>query len=96
MSKTKTTKSNLAASMGGRSASQITPDEAMIYALSTNMMAIAFADVPDIDDRIMRARQQIVRNQPSISLGMRRQLDDVESFVLDAIKNIKANTPTVH
>ncbi len=95
MSQNKNSKT-LGAVMGGRSADQISPDEAMIFALASNMMAIALADVPDVKERVMRARQQLVRNQSSMTLSMRRQIDGVESYVLDAVKQMQSNTPTIH
>lgn len=89
-------KSATQAKLGGRSANQISPEEAMIYALSSNMLAIALGDVPNVKERIMRARQQLVRQQPNITLSMRRQLEDVESYTLDAIEQMKSNIPTIH
>ncbi len=86
----------LTAKLGGRSASQITTDEALIYALSSNMMMIALSDLPDAKERLQRARHQMVREQPNIKLGMRRQLEDVESFALDGITQRQANNLTVH
>lgn len=89
-------KSTLHAEIGGRSADQISPSEAIIYALSSNMMAIALGDVADAKERVMRARQQLVRNQPNITLSMRRQIEGVESYVLDAIEQLKNDAPTIH
>ncbi len=86
----------LGAKLGGRSASQITTDEALIYALSSNMMMIALSDLPDVEERLQRARHQMVREQPNIKLAMRRQLENVESFALDGIAQRKANHLTVH
>ena len=92
----KKSKSTTHAKLGGRSANQISPEEAMIYALSSNMMAIALGDVPNVKERVMRARQQLVRQQPNITLSMRRQLEGVESYTLDAIEQLKNNAATVH
>lgn len=89
-------KSTLHARIGGRSADQISPSEAIIYALSSNMMAIALGDVADAKERVMRARQQLVRNQPNITLSMRRQIEGVESYVLDAIEQLKNDAPIIH
>jgi len=84
------------AKLGGRSANQITSDEALIYALSTNMLMIAMSDLPDAQERLQRARHQMVREQPNIKLAMRRQLENVESFALDGIAQRQANNLTVH
>lgn len=89
-------KSATQAKLGGRSANQISPEEAMIYALSSNMMMIALSDVPDAAERLQRARHQMVREQPNIKLGMRRQLEDVERFALDGINQRQTNNLTVH
>ena len=78
------------------SADQISSEQAITFALASNMMAIAFADVPDVKERVMRARQQLVRNQSSMTLSKRRKIEGAESYVLDAIKQMQSNTPTVH
>lgn len=95
MSKNKNSKT-LGAVMGGRSADQISPDEAMVFALASNMMAIALADIPDAKERVMRARHQLLLRQSNVTIGKRRQIEGVESYVLDAIKHMQANTPTIH
>lgn len=78
------------------SADQISSEQAITFTLASNMMAIALADIPDVKERVMRARQQLVRNQSSMTLSMRRQIDSVESYVLDAVKQMQSNTPTIH
>ena len=89
-------KQNLSAQMGGRRASQISAEEALIYALSSNMMMIALSNLPDVAERLQRARHQMVREQPNLKLSMRRQLEDIESFALDGITQRQANNLTVH
>lgn len=86
-------KSVIGSRLGAKSQDDISPKEAMIYALATNIMAIALADVPDAKERVVSARRKLMNKQPDVTLSMRRHLDDVESFTLDAIKHAK---PTVN
>lgn len=96
MSKNKNSNRVVSSRLGAKSTSDISPSEAMIYALATNIMAIALADIPDAKQRVVRARQEVMKRQPNVTLSMRRHLDDVESFTLDAIKQANQNPQTVH
>lgn len=82
--------------LGAKSTSDISPKEAMIYALATNIMAIALADIPDAKERVASARRKLMNKQPNVTLSMRRHLDDVESFTLDAIKQANQHPQTIH
>lgn len=96
MSNAKKGKRVVGSRIGAKSQKDISPNEAMIYALATNIMAIALADVPDAKERVVNARRQLMNSQPNVTLSMRRHLDDVEGFALDAIKQAKSNTNKYH
>lgn len=96
MSKNNNPKKVVSSKLGARSQADISPKEAMIYALATNIMAIALADIPDAKERVASARHKLMNKQPNVTLSMRRHLDDVESFTLDAIKQANQNPQTIH
>nr|WP_313976184.1 hypothetical protein [uncultured Psychrobacter sp.] len=93
MSQNNNPKKVVGSRLGTKSQDDISPKEAMIYALATNIMAIALADIPDAKERVASARHKLMNKQPNVTLSMRRHLDDVESFTLDAIRHAK---PTIN
>lgn len=78
------------------SANDISPETAMMHVIATNLMTIAFADVADAKARIAYARHQIINEQPSVTLSMRRSLERSESYILSAMQQISAETKQVH
>lgn len=96
MSKSKTVKSAPIAQKGAMSANDISPETAMLHVIATNLMTIAFADVPDVKARIAHARHRIISEQPSVTLSMRRLLERSESYVLSAMQQIRNENKQVH
>lgn len=70
------------------SANEITPNTAMMHVIATNLMVIAFADLPDAKTRLAHARRQILSEQPNVTLSMRRSLERSESYVLNAMQQV--------
>lgn len=96
MSKNKTPKSTPYAQKCAMSANDVSPETAMMLVIATNLMTIAFADVPDVKARITYARHQIISEQPSVTLSMRRSLERSESYVLSAMRQISNENKQVH
>ena len=80
----------------GMSANEIPANTAMMHVIATNLMAIAFADIPDAEARIAKARRQIISEQPNVTISMRRLLERTEGYVLSAIKQVNRETKKIH
>jgi hypothetical protein len=78
------------------SADRIPENTAMMHIISTNMLSIAFADIADAEARIAKARRQIISEQPTVTVSMRRLVDRTEAYVLSAIKTVNRNAKKVH
>lgn len=78
------------------SANEIPPNTAMMHVIATNLMALAFADIPDAEARIAKARRQIMSEQPSVTISMRRLLERTEGYVLSAIKQVNREKRKIH
>lgn len=78
------------------SANEIPANTAMMHVIATNLMSIAFADIPDAEARIAKARRQIISEQPNVTISMRRLLEKTEGYVLSAIKQVNRNKKKVH
>lgn len=95
MSKTKKPNAPQAQKMG-LSANDIPPNTAMMHVIATNLMTIAFADIPDAEARIAKARRQIISEQPTTTISMRRLLERTEGYVLSAIKQVNREKKKIH
>lgn len=78
------------------SANEITPNTAMMHVIATNLMVIAFSDLPDAQTRLAHARRQILSEQPNVTLSMRRSLERSESYVLNAMQQVNNENKQVH
>ena len=78
------------------SANEIPANTAMMHVIATNLMALAFADVPDAEARIAKARRQIMSEQPNVTISMRRLLEKTEGYVLSAIKQVNRSKNKIH
>lgn len=77
-------------------ANDIPANTAMMHVIATNLMTIAFADVPDAPARIAKARRQIISEQPNVTISMRRLLERSEGYVLSALKQVNRDKKKVH
>lgn len=77
-------------------ANDIPPKTAMMHVIATNLMTIAFADVPDAEARLAHARHQILSEQPNVTLSMRRTLERSEGYLINTMKQINNNAKKYH
>lgn len=77
-------------------ANDINPQTAMMHVIATNLMTIAFADVPDAKERIAHARHQILSEQPNVTLSMRRSLERSQGYVLSSMDQVNNKAKKYH
>lgn len=77
-------------------ANDISPNTAMMHVIATNLMTIAFADVPDAEARLAHARYQILSEQPNVTLSMRRSLERSQGYLIDSMNTINSKAKKYH